>query len=52
MAAWQEKMDAETVAIRAETKALREEMAVVRNKWMINKREETLACQGMEASQE
>jgi hypothetical protein len=52
VAAWQEKMDAETVAIRAETKALREEMAVLRNKWVNDNRDETFACQEMEARQE
>jgi hypothetical protein len=45
-------MDAETVATRAETKALREEMAIMRNKWVNNNRDETLACQEMEARQE
>jgi hypothetical protein len=49
MAAWQEKMDAETVAILAETEALREEMAVMRNQWVNDNRDETLACQEMEA---
>jgi hypothetical protein len=59
MAAWKEKMGAETeairretVAIRAETKARREEMAIMRNKWVNDNLDETLASQEMEARQE
>jgi hypothetical protein len=45
--------EAETLArLDAETKARREEMAVMRNKWVNDNRDETLACQEMEARQE
>jgi hypothetical protein len=56
---WREQMDAETeanrretVVIRAETKARREEMAAMRDKRVNENHEETMACQEMEARQE